>query len=79
MTVRDTGLASQPSYRPGMDRRRFLMTSLVAVTIAAPLGAEAQKQHGNARIGLLGDVLLSSTKNSGKGCASWATSKARTS
>jgi putative ABC transport system substrate-binding protein len=39
-----------------VDRRRFLLTALVAVTIAAPLGASAQKQPGNARIGLLGDV-----------------------
>jgi putative tryptophan/tyrosine transport system substrate-binding protein len=53
MTVRDTGLASQPSYRPGMDRRRFLLTSVAGV-VAAPLaaGAQAGKVY---RIGILGN------------------------
>jgi len=41
MTVRGTDLASQPSYRPGMDRRRFLLTSL-AGALTAPRAAQAQ-------------------------------------
>jgi hypothetical protein len=31
-----------PPYRPGMDRRRFLLTSL-AGALAAPLAAEGQR------------------------------------
>ena len=53
MTVHGTGLASQPPYRPGMDRRRFLLTSL-AGALAAPLAAEAQQAGAIHRIGLLG-------------------------
>ena len=55
--------------------------ALALVFLAAPLAASAQQPPGkSARIGLLGDVCLrSSTKHSGKGCASWATSKVRTS
>ena len=40
-------------YRPGMNRRRFLLTSLIGV-LAAPLGAEAQQARTLPRIGLLG-------------------------
>ena len=40
MTMRGTGLASQPPYRPGMDRRRFLLTSL-AGALAVPRAADA--------------------------------------
>jgi putative ABC transport system substrate-binding protein len=39
-------------YRPGMDRRRFLLTSL-AGALAGPLAAEAQQTPRLARIGLL--------------------------
>ena len=38
---------------PLMDRRRFLLTSL-AVALAAPLAAEAQKSEKMARVGILG-------------------------
>jgi putative ABC transport system substrate-binding protein len=41
MIVRGAGLGSQRPYRPGMDRRRFLLTSL-ASALAAPLAAEGQ-------------------------------------
>jgi putative ABC transport system substrate-binding protein len=43
-------LARQSPHRPGMDRRRFLLTSLAGV-LAAPLAAEAQ-QPGKKRIGV---------------------------
>jgi ABC-type uncharacterized transport system substrate-binding protein len=52
MTVRDNGLARQSAYRPGMDRRRFLLTSL-AGALAAPLGAEAQQPGKVYRVGIL--------------------------
>jgi putative ABC transport system substrate-binding protein len=45
------GLASHPRYRPRMDRRRFLLTSLAAA-VAAPLTVEAQPSR-TARIGYL--------------------------
>ena len=45
MTLRDVGLTSSASYRPGMDRRRFLLTS-VAGTLAAPLGVQAHAATG---------------------------------
>ena len=38
---------------PLMDRRRFLLTSL-AMALAAPLEAEAQKSEKMARVGILG-------------------------
>jgi ABC-type uncharacterized transport system substrate-binding protein len=50
--ARGHGLASQPPYRPGMDRRRFLLTSL-AGAVAAPHGADAQQPTKVARIGYL--------------------------
>ena len=50
MTVHGTGLASQPPYRPGMDRRRFLVTSL-AGALAAPLAVEAQQAGKLPRVG----------------------------
>ena len=40
-------------HHPGMDRRRFLLTSL-AGALAAPLAAEAQKSEKMARVGILG-------------------------
>jgi hypothetical protein len=48
MTVRDTGLASEPPHHPGMDRRRFLLTSL-----AGALGRTARRweDHGYASAG----------------------------
>jgi putative ABC transport system substrate-binding protein len=39
-------------YRPGMDRRRFLLTSVVGA-IAGPLVVEAQQAGRIARIGVL--------------------------
>ena len=46
-------LGVHPPYRPGMDRRRFLMTSLAGV-LAGPLAAEAQSVGGRVpRIGFL--------------------------
>jgi hypothetical protein len=43
--------ACNPLYRPGMERRRFLLTSL-AVVLAPPLAAEAE-QTKIARLGVL--------------------------
>ena len=45
-------LRLQPPYRPGMDRRRFLLTSL-AGALGAPLAAEAQQARVR-RVGVLG-------------------------
>ena len=45
MTGRDTGSASSTPYRPGMDRRRFLLTSLAGV-LAVPLTAGGRSQKG---------------------------------
>jgi putative ABC transport system substrate-binding protein len=39
-------------YRPGMDRRRFLLTSL-AGALTAPLAAEAQRRGAISRVGVL--------------------------
>jgi putative ABC transport system substrate-binding protein len=49
MTVEDAGVASSTPHHPGMDRRRFLLTSL-AGALAVPLAVGAQK---TPRIGLL--------------------------
>jgi putative tryptophan/tyrosine transport system substrate-binding protein len=46
------GLASHLHYRPGMNRRRFLLTSL-AGAVAVPLAAKAQHAGGRYRIGFL--------------------------
>ena len=40
-------------YRPGMNRRRFLLTSLAGV-LAVSFAAEAQKSEKMARVGILG-------------------------
>jgi hypothetical protein len=50
--VSHSGLASRPPCRPGMDRRRFLLTS-AAGTLAMPLAAAAQEPGKMARIGYL--------------------------
>jgi putative tryptophan/tyrosine transport system substrate-binding protein len=50
MSVQGTGLAGQPSQRPGMDRRRFLLTSLAGV-FAATLAAGAQPGGKVPRVG----------------------------
>src|SRR5262245_5427366 len=42
----------EPSYRPGMDRRRFLVTSL-AGALVAPLATEAQHAGKVHRIGVI--------------------------
>jgi len=52
MTGRGTGLASHLPYRPGMDRRRFLLTS-VAGAMVQPLAAVAQQAGRVSRIGFL--------------------------
>jgi putative ABC transport system substrate-binding protein len=49
MIVRDN---SQPPYRPGTDRRRFLLTSL-AGALAGPLAHAAQEAGKVARVGVL--------------------------
>ena len=46
------GPASQPPYRPVMDRRHFLMTSL-AGSLGAPLAVQAQQVGKVYRIGVL--------------------------
>jgi hypothetical protein len=43
---------NEPSYRPGMDRRRFLLTSM-AGAVAALLTAGAQQAGKTSRIGVL--------------------------
>jgi putative ABC transport system substrate-binding protein len=45
-------LTPDPPYRPGMDRRRFLLTSL-AGALAAPLAAEAQQAGKVSHVGVL--------------------------
>jgi hypothetical protein len=55
MTVTDTGLASHRPHHPGMDRRRFLLTSL-AGAFAAPLDVRAQRTEKVYRIGYLGNA-----------------------
>jgi ABC transporter substrate binding protein len=52
MIVRGTGLPGQARHHPGMDRRRFLSTSL-AGALVAPLGAEAQATRKTPRIGIV--------------------------
>ena len=54
MTLRGTGLASHLPYHPGMDRRRFLLTSL-AGALVAPLAAGAQPAGKVWRVGILGN------------------------
>jgi hypothetical protein len=43
---------ADPPYRPGMDRRRFLLTSL-AVALPVPLSIEAEQAGKVWRIGVL--------------------------
>src|ERR1700756_2654188 len=43
---------NEPSYRPRMDRRRFLLTSLAGV-LGAPLVTEAQSKRDKPRIAIL--------------------------
>jgi putative tryptophan/tyrosine transport system substrate-binding protein len=45
-------LIRRPPHHPGMDRRRFLLTSL-AGALAAPLAAEAQQRKRSHRVGFL--------------------------
>ena len=47
-----SGAPGDPPCRPGMDRRRFLLTSL-AGALAAPLAAEAQQLGKVPRVGVL--------------------------
>ena len=54
MTGPCSGLASHRPHHPGMDRRRFLLTSL-AGAFAAPLAAEAQQVGKVYRVGILGE------------------------
>jgi len=51
MSVHDAGCAN-PLHHPGMDRRRFLLTSLTGV-LGAPLAAEAQPATKLWRIGFV--------------------------
>jgi ABC-type uncharacterized transport system substrate-binding protein len=50
--VSRAGLASHPPYGPGMDRRRFLLTSL-AGALTVPLAAHAQPAGKVPRVGFL--------------------------
>jgi|RhiMetdeSRZDD1v2_1073273.scaffolds.fasta_scaffold76796_3 ABC-type uncharacterized transport system substrate-binding protein len=52
MTERASRVGPPALYRPGMNRRRFLLTSL-AGALAAPLAAEAQQAEKVYRIGFL--------------------------
>jgi len=51
MTMQGSALACQAAHHPGMNRRRFLVTSL-AGALAAPLAAEAQVAGKVYRLGL---------------------------
>jgi putative ABC transport system substrate-binding protein len=51
-TLSGTESVGHPPYRPGIDRRRFLVTSL-AGALAAPLAAEAQQARKIPRSGYL--------------------------
>jgi hypothetical protein len=55
MSVHCTGLASHPPHHPGMDCRRFLLTSLTSA-FAVPRGAGAQQAGRMYRIGYLFDA-----------------------
>jgi putative ABC transport system substrate-binding protein len=46
------GVPGDPPYRPGMDRRRFLLTSL-PVVLAVPRAAGAQQSARSPRVGVL--------------------------
>ena len=48
-------LTAEPPHYPGMDRRRFLLTSL-AGALAAPVDAGAQQADKVPRVGVLGAV-----------------------
>jgi hypothetical protein len=61
-----------PPYRSGMDRRRFLLTSL-AGALAVPRMAEAQREGKVWRIGLLVPASRPSTTPSGMGSVSSVT------
>jgi hypothetical protein len=52
MTMLATGLVGDPTYRPGMDRRRFLLTTL-AGAFDAPHAAKAQQAAKVYRLGYL--------------------------
>ena len=52
MTVQGASLASFTPHRPSIDRRRFLLTTLVGA-LAAPLAARAQHEGKMARVGFL--------------------------
>ena len=58
MSVQGTGLAGKPRGRPGMDRRRFLVTSL-AGALAVRRASEAQQTGKTPRIGVLTGLLPS--------------------
>ena len=57
MTGRGIGLASPTPHHPGMDRRRFLLTSLARVVAAglltAPYGARGQTPGNVHRVGII--------------------------
>ena len=52
-------IAPDVRYRAGMDRRRFLLTSLAGV-LAVPLVAETQPSREVHRIGYLGNSVTAS-------------------
>jgi ABC-type uncharacterized transport system substrate-binding protein len=54
MTARRLTPTAEPPHHPGMDRRRFLLTSL-AGAVVAPLAAEGQQPGKVARIGYVTD------------------------
>jgi hypothetical protein len=53
----DAATGRRISVDPGMDRRRFLLTSLAA-TLTAPLAAQAQQAPRPATIGVLAATRL---------------------
>ena len=57
-------LRPHPPYRRGMDRRRFLLTSL-AGALAAPLAAEAQPSRRGAQIAFLSSSSSSTSVHEG--------------
>jgi putative ABC transport system substrate-binding protein len=66
MTRHSTELTRDPPYRPGMDHRRFLLTS-PAGAVAAPLAPEGQQAEEVHRLGYLSSATLPTPSDLGGG------------
>ena len=71
-------MCSGVPYRPGMDRRRFLLSSLVGV-LGAPLGVDAQQAGKMYRIGYLSLAREDYGESFRQGLRDWVTWKGNTS